>query len=168
MDSVFEIKIRGSRHNKSLQMPAFAVLEGVALQESTTNPGVAELADGTIPAGGFVNRAVAVGVPTPTYAELAGQGASMPLESPYQAGHEGSLEDAEEVEAEGADHILGTGGDAITSSTAIKTRCSFRAGKFCVAQTNQYVEYMLVEKKTPHFAANGTRYRFRKVDSHRI
>jgi len=161
MDALFEIIRRGPRENKSLTMPAVAIVEGAAMQEDTTNPGTAKLADGTTPFGGFVNRPVVVGVPTPTYAELAG-GGSLPLESPYQAGHEGSLEDADEVIAEGADYVLGTGGDAISAGTAVNTKCSFRVGKFCVAQTNQRVEYVLIEKPAPVVAGNF-RGRFKKV-----
>lgn len=159
--ALFEILRRGSREPKSLTMPATACVEGLALQEDISNPGKAIPADGTVPGAMFVNRPVVTAIPTPSYAELQA-GASMPLENPYQSGYEGSLEDADEVVAEGADYILGTGGDAINGSTALKTKTSFRTGKFCVAQTNQFIEFELVEHLTPEVAGN-VRARFRRV-----
>src|SRR6266550_9202264 len=126
----FKITRRGARDPKSLVMPA-GYPEGTAMQEDTANPGNAILADGSAPAM-FLNRTVSASspaAPLPSLAELSG---GLPqLEQPYTSGYEGSLEDADEVVAEGSDYVQGSGSDKIDANTALKTQCSFRDGKFC-------------------------------------
>ena len=172
---LFQVTLRGPRPNKSVTLPAgITVSAGTAYQEASgagvQNPaddnfsGGVVLADGTRPFGGFVCRDVAVGVPVPTYAELStGGNPSLPLETKYQAGGEGSLEDADTYECEGTDFISsGNGGRDITVNTAIGTKCSFYGGKSAVAQTGQVAEYELAEIQTP-VTPGQVRARFRRL-----
>mgnify|MGYP000331862768 CR=1 FL=1 len=89
----FEILRRGQRQPVSLIVPNAVAPEGRAFQESAI-AGTAELADGTKRAF-FVQRAVVTELPTPSIAELTGQGAQ-PLETPFLGGYEAGLEDADE------------------------------------------------------------------------
>lgn len=158
--ALFQILRRGARQNKSLIVPAVAQSMGTAFQESAT-AGTAELADGTKPFAGFVTRDIATALPTPSIAELTGQGAQ-PLEQPFLGGYEAGLEDAEEFVAEGADFIYsGTG--QITAATALKSKCGFKNGQIRVAQTGEYAEFMLVEKQTVEVSTNNVRGRFERI-----
>jgi hypothetical protein len=156
----FEILRRGSRQtNISLVLPAAAALEGIAFQESAT-AGTAELADSTKPFAGFVTRVVLTELPTPSIAELTGQGAQ-PLETGFIAGYEGAFEDADEFVAEGGDYLYsGTG--MLVTGTALKTKCAFKDGKARIAQSGEYAEFMLVEKQTPETSGN-LRMRFARI-----
>jgi hypothetical protein len=158
---MFNITRRGALHqNLSFTLPAGALVEGIALQESAT-AGTAELADGTKPIAGFSTRPAEVALPTPSIAEMLGQG-SQPLEGPFLAGSDGAVEDAFEFVAEGSDYIYsGTG--QVTSGTALKTKCAFKDGKVRVAQTGEYAEFMLVEKQTVEVATNNVRGRFSRI-----
>src|SRR5688572_2226862 len=130
--ALFEITRRGSRQPRSLIVPAVARPMGTAFQESAT-AGTAELADGTKPSTQFVQRDVLTELPTPSIAELTGQGAQ-PLEQGFLGGYEAGMEDADEFVAEGSDHVYsGTG--QVSNATALKTKCGFKDGKIRVAQS---------------------------------
>ena len=162
-DNLFEITREGLRPNKSLTMPAAACVIGTFMIEDSANPGVAKLADGTKPVGGAVERAVIVGVPVPTFAEMAGGMIGLPAHSPYSTGEEGSLRDADEYVAEGSDYVSSVGGATdITPATAVGTKTSFRAGKTSKAATGDYSEFYIAEQLTPTVAGN-TRIRLRRM-----
>ena len=158
--ALFEILRRGVRQNKSLIVPSVAQPMGMAFQESAT-AGTAELADSTKPFAGFVTRPIVTALPTPTIAELTGQG-EQPLEQDFLGGYEVGLEDAEEFVAEGPTlQYSGTG--QINGATTLKTKCAFKDGKVRVAQSGEYAEYMLVEKQTVEVATNAVRGRFERI-----
>ena len=172
--SLFEITKRSPLPYKSLVAPTGSSGRGIAYIEDPANPGNAILADGSEPIAGFVTRNILAGGPT-----LANDVFPNQLERPFSdsdpygvSANMISLEQAEEVEAEGYDpnHVngflySGTGGNAaktITPSTALKTLCSFRNGQFSVAVTGDVAEWMLQEIQTPLVAGN-VRARFIKV-----
>ncbi len=154
-DNLFEITREGLRGNKSLTMPAAACKIGTFMIEDLVTPGLAKLADGTKPTTGAVAREVIVGVPLPTFAEMAGGLIGLPAHSPYSTGEKGSTEDADEYIAEGSDYLYSAGGATdVTASTAVGTKCSFRNGKTSKAATNDYSEFYIAEQLTPVIAGN--------------
>lgn len=159
--ALFEILRRGQRQSESLLLPNAVAPLGRAFQESAT-AGTAELADGTKPIAGFVTREVITALPTPSIAEMTGQGVQ-PLEQGHLAPYHGAFEDAQEVVAEGADYIFADDDPKdLTGATNLKTLCSFTGGKFCKALEGQYAEFMLVEKPTAEVNGN-VRMRFIRV-----
>jgi len=178
---LFQVIRRGPRPNKSVTLPAgITVSAGTAYQEASganvQTPadqdfsGGVVLADGTRPFAGFVTRDVAVGVPVPTYSELSvGGNPSLPLETKFQAGGEGSLEDADEYECEGSEFISsgtgsssGTGARDISPASAIGSVCSFYNGRTAIAAAGQYGEFELAEIQVPSIPGN-MRARFRRI-----
>ena len=175
---LFQVIRRGPRPNKSVRLPITLAAKpaGTAFIEST-NPntdqddsGGCALADGSLLFAGFITRDIlaavngAPAVPAPTYAELSTGGTpDIPFETAFSAGLEGSLEDADEYEAEGPAFISsGNGAYDLTAATAIGTRCSFYNGVTCAAQSGQHAEYELAEIQTPSTPGN-LRMRFRKI-----
>lgn len=165
--SNFEITKRSPQGYRSLVAPTGASSgRGIAYIEDTSNPGNAIVADGSMPIAGFVTRSILLGGPTVSDIVFPR------IELPFEDGTAASFEQAEEVQAEGYDaaHVNGhlyssTGGDSaltITGSTPVKTLCSFRNGQFCIADTGDYAEWMLVEQLTPRVTGN-VRCRFTKV-----
>jgi hypothetical protein len=172
--SLFEITKRSPLPYKSLVAPTGSSGRGIAYIEDPANPGNAILADGSAPIAGFVTRPILAGGPT-----LADDVFPNRLERPFSdsdpygvGANMISLEQAEEVEAEGYDplHVngflySGTGGNAaktITASTALKTPCSFRNGQFSVGVTGDYCEWLLQQIMPPQITGN-VRARFIKV-----
>jgi len=162
--ALFEITKRSEQQNSSLTTPVAAAVVGLAFQESAV-AGAAELADGTKPFIGFVTRAVQVGGPTVAQLGFGYLGGGVPpifpggIELPFVAGEHASFEMAEEVEVEGSDYIDGTGSDAILGSgqggtSALGTKISFAAGKFCTALTGQSVWGQIVEHMIPEVQPN--------------
>ena len=134
--------------NRSVTLPlnTAACSAGAAFMQATAPAGndASEgviLADGTKGFLGFITRNVlaaiagAPAVPVPLYAELAvGAAPSLPLETSFSAGLEGSVEDADEYEAETPFLCSGSGASYdITADTPLLTRCSFKAGMTCIA-----------------------------------
>ena len=174
------IRRNDARPNKTVTLPpstqpdqTIVAFAGAAYQEcypgdsnyiaDQDNSVGVKLAVGDRPFAGFVTRNVQVGTPRPTYSELAGGAASLPLQSAFTAGTAGSLEDADEYVAEGPNFISsGNGNKDITTSTPIGTKCSFINGTSCVAQAGQVAEYELMEFQTPTEPGN-IRCRFRRV-----
>jgi hypothetical protein len=142
--SLFEIRFRSPKPNRNLLTPNAASERGVAFQESAV-AGTSELADGTKPIAGFCSRKVLVGGPGLGDHIYPGR-----LELPFTATQEAAFELAEEVEAEGANYIDGS----ITGGTALKTPLMFTAGKFALATTGKWSEFMLVEQMTPEVGGN--------------
>ena len=151
--SLHEITKRANRPNRSLILPAADAARGVAFQESSTS-GTAELADGTLPIVGFVTRQTLITGPVLGDSIYPGR-----IELPFTGGQEGSFEYGEELEAEGSTYLDA----AITAGTALKSRLSFVAGKFKVAVTGQYSEFILVAKPTPEVVGN-VRIRVQKIE----
>ncbi len=153
LPNIFEITRRSPRPVNMLLSPlATAYPRGTALQESAT-AGTAELADGSKPFAGFLTRDTVVGGPVLGDIIYPGR-----LELPTATGDECSLEFGEEVEAEGANFI----DSSITGATALKTPCSFAAGKFATASSGNFVEFVLVAIETPAVTGN-VRGRFRVI-----
>jgi hypothetical protein len=167
----FMVTRRGSRPNKSvtLNINLAAQSAGAAFMEDASAPNgqdaseLVTLATGAKPFAGFVTRDVLAatgGVPTvpmPTYSELSeGMSPSLPLETQFSAGTEGSVEDAEEYEAESSVFLSSAngGGRDFTGATPIGTRCSFYNGVTCIAVTGQVAEYYLAEWETPQTTGN--------------
>lgn len=166
---LFQVIKRGPRSNKSVTLPLAlaACPAGTAFMDATPAAdqdlsGSVALATGALMFQGFITRDVLAAVngvpavPVPTYSELS-QGASpnIPFETQFSAGLEGSLEDAQEYEAEGTGFISsGNGASDVTAATAIGTRLSFLNGVTCVAQANQWSEFVLAEFQTPSVAGN--------------
>jgi hypothetical protein len=170
-----EIVKRSPLPYRSLVAPTGASGRGIAYIEDPSNPGKAILADGSKPIAGFVTRPIKAGGPD-LGDDVFPNRAERPFSDsdPYGAdANMISLEQGEEVEAEGydPDHVngnlfSGTGADAaktLNSSTPLQTLCSFKNGQFCVGVTGQFCEWMLVELKTPMIAGN-VRARFVRVD----
>jgi hypothetical protein len=163
----FEVTKRSARPIRSLQgVTGLNAMRGTAFIEDPANPGIAKLADGTLPIAGFITRPAQVGGPTIADAILPNR-----VELPFADTDYQSFEPAEEVQAEGygANAILGatvagqavvggaflysaTGANAgltITGSTATGTKVSFRNGQFSVAQAEDVAEYYLAQILPP-------------------
>ena len=173
LTSLFEITKRSPRPYKSLVAPTGAAGgRGTAFIEDPANAGKALEADGSAPIAGFVTRPILVGGPTLADAIMPNR-----TDLPFADGDYISLEQAEEVEAEGYDPAningflySGTGGNAaktITAATTIGTRCSFRNGQFSVAVTGDYSEWLLQEIKPPMVAGN-VRARFVLIEGQKV
>ena len=171
--SLFEITKRSPRPYKSLVAPTGAAAgRGTAFIEDPNNPGQGLKADGTAPIAGFVTRPILVGGPTLADAVMPNR-----IELPFTDGDYISLEQAEEVEAEGYDPAnvngslySGSGANAaktITGATTPGTRCSFRNGQFSVAVAGDYSEWLLQEIKTPMVAGN-VRARFVLIEGQKV
>lgn len=170
MSSQFEITKRSRRPNYSLPntpAPNGALADGtiqtprgVAFQQDNADPlgQTAKLAAGTSPILGFVTRHIMKGGPQLADSIYPGR-----IDLPTIAGQEASFEYAEEVEAEGTDYISGTGLYAITSATALNTKLSFLNGQFCVAQSGQLSEFILVGQLTPQDDTNNCRILARRT-----
>lgn len=173
--SLFEITKRSPLPYKSLVAPTGSKGRGIAFIEDTSNPGKAILADGSQPIAGFVTRSIKAGGP-----DLGDDVFPNRIERPFSDtdpyGADSnmiSLEQGEEVEAEGYDPdcvngflYSGTGGNAaktITASTALKTPCSFYNGQFSVGITGQYCEWMLIENSIEPQISGNLRCRFQKL-----
>jgi hypothetical protein len=152
--SLFDIKVRSSRPNRSLLTPAAAAERGVAFIEDVASPGTAKLADGTLPIVGFLSQKSTVAGPTIQDQVMPGR-----TQLPVKAGDEASFEYAEEVEAEGSTYLDA----ALISSHANGTKCSFVAGKFKAAATTQVAEFVVVENMTPEVAGN-VRLRLQRIE----
>ena len=174
---LFQITKKGPRNNKSVTLPLAlaACSAGTAFMEGTPAADqdgscLVALHTGTKLFAGFITRDVlaAVGgvpaVPIPTYSELStGGNPNIPYETAFSAGLEGSLEDADEYEAEGAAFVSsGNGARDITAATTIGTKLSFYGGVTCVAQSNDRAEFELAEIETPSVVGN-IRIRARKI-----
>ncbi|MDE2105479.1 MAG: hypothetical protein KGL39_50090 [Patescibacteria group bacterium] len=175
---LFMVTRRGPRPNRSVSLPIAlaACSAGTAFMSAATPAGndaseAVALADGSLEFLGFITRDILAAVngvpavPVPTYAELSiGAAPSLPLETAFSAGLEGSLEDADEYEAEGSAFISsGNGGGRDWAGTeAIGTRASFYAGTTCKAITGQRAEYALAEWITPQVTGN-LRARFNRI-----
>ncbi|HEV2330568.1 MAG TPA: hypothetical protein VGY56_17445 [Verrucomicrobiae bacterium] len=134
---------------------------GVAFQFDSTD-GQAVMADGTKAFAGFITRYTKVDGPTLEDVVYPGR-----TELPFVAGGPASFEYAEEVEVEGppgvnSTYVIGTGASAISAATAAETKLSFSGGAFCVAQTGQDAEFILVAQMTPEVTGN-IRFRARKI-----
>ncbi|MDE2101796.1 MAG: hypothetical protein KGL39_31405 [Patescibacteria group bacterium] len=174
---LFQVTRRGPRPNRSVSLPISlaACSAGTAFMSSATPAGndaseAVALADGSLEFLGFITRDVLAAVngvpavPVPTYAELSiGAAPSLPLETAFSAGLEGSLEDADEYEAEGAfiSSANGSGRDW-AGNEAIGTRASFYAGQTCKGISGQRAEFALAEWTTPQVAGN-IRGRFTRI-----
>ena len=173
---LFQVIRKGPRPNKTVSLPISlgSCPAGTAFIEATPaadqdNSATVALATGAKLFAGFITRDVlgaTNGVPTvpvPTYSELStGATPNIPFETQFSAGFEGSLEDADEYEAEGATLVSsGNGGRDITASTTIGTRLSFYNGVTCIAQAGDHSEFELAEIQTPSTAGN-IRIRARK------
>ncbi len=171
---LFQITKKGPRHNKSVTLPIglAACSAGTAFMEGTAPADqdgscVVALHTGTKLFAGFITRDVLAAiagvpaVPTPTFAELSG--GNIGFETAFSAGLEGTIEDAEEYEAEGAAFVSsGNGARDISALTALGTKLSFTGGVTCVAQTGDRAEFELAEIETPSVSTN-VRIRARKI-----
>lgn len=122
----------------SLKTPSGnAYPRGTAFGNHATDPNAAILATGTNFAG-FVTRDTVL-LPR-NLREFLHPNAI--LETPTIAGEMATLEDYNEIEAEGADYLVLDGTGAINSSAVVGTKLSFNAGKLRVAQEgeNYYFE----------------------------
>ena len=180
---LFQVIRKGPRPNKSIRFATnlAAQLAGIAFIESSTpnkdqdDSGGCALADGTRSFAGFVTRPVLAqvgglpAVPVPTYSELStGGNPNIPFEEAFSAGLEGSLEDADEYEAEGSTFLATNSANGsntnndLTAATTVGTKCSFLGGKTCKATTAQVAEFEVAEVQTPNTAGN-LRMRFRRI-----
>jgi hypothetical protein len=165
---LFQVTRRGPRPNRSVALPITlaACSAGTAFMEATPSLDSSEavaLADGSMEFLGFITRDILAAingvpaVPVPTYAELSvGAAPSLPLETAFSAGLEGSLEDADEYEAEGPSFISSGngGGRDLAANTPIGTRVSFYGGVTAIALSGQRAEFFLKEMQTPQVAGN--------------
>ncbi len=71
------------------------------------------------------------------------------LETPFIAGREGTVEDAQSIVAEGEDYLVLSGDGAIEDDTAAGTYLSFADGKFKVAEEGDEVSFRLTSQMTP-------------------
>ena len=173
---LFQVIRKGPRSNKTVQLPITlaAVPAGTAFIEATPsldqdNSATVALSTGLKLFAGFITRDVLAAVngvpavPIPTLSELStGGNPNIPFETQFSAGYEGSLEDADEYEAEGVALVSsGNGAYDVQTTTAIGTRLSFYNGVTCVAQAGQHSEFELAEIQTPSTPGN-VRIRARK------
>ena len=174
---LFQVIVKGPRPNRSVTLPlalaacgaGTAFMEGTPAADQDAS-GLVALHDGSKLFAGFITRPVlaavngAPAVPVPTLAELStGGNPNIPYETDFSAGGEGSLEDAEQYEAEGVNYVSsGNGAHDITAGTAIGTTLSFYGGKTSVAQSGERAEFELAEIETPSVPGN-IRIRARKI-----
>lgn len=171
----FEIRRRAPNRNVSLIIDNAAV-RGLAIQRDTTNPQKGAPCNPNVSGGiggafvGFLTRDVVVGGPTTI--QRAQPFGDTPLikelELPFSAGQECSIEHADAYVAEGNAYILSSGTGAITGSTALGTRCSFKNGKTYVAQSGDDTLYELADISTNANSlltadGDGPRCRFERV-----
>ena len=175
---LFQVTRRGPRPNRSILLPLnlAACFAGTAFMEAAAPAGqdaseVVALADGSKEFVGFITRDVLAAVngvpavPVPTYAELSvGAAPSLPMETAFSAGLEGSVEDADEYEAEGPAFISSGngGGRDLAANTALGTRTSFYNGVTSIGLTGQRAEFYLAEWVTPQVPGN-LRGRFARI-----
>lgn len=173
--SLFEVLKRSPLPYRSLVAPTGSKGRGIAFIEDTANPGKAILADGSQPFAGFVTRPIKAGGPD-LNDDVFPNRAERPFSDTDAFGADSnmiSLENAEEVEAEGYDPncvngflYSASGGNAAKSilpGTALKTKCSFYNGQFSVGVTGQYCEWMLIEKNITPMVSGNLRCRFIKI-----
>lgn len=181
----FEIRRRAPHRNVSVIIddPSgvgaagdIVVYRGTAIMRDDTNPTKGAPASPNVSGGvgqallGFVTRNVVVGGPTVIQrAQLFGDTPLIKeLELPFAAGQEASIEHADAYVAEGDAYIVGSGTGAITGSTPLGTRCSFKDGKTYVAQSGDDVLYVLADISTNANSllvagGDGPRCRFERV-----
>lgn len=138
----------------------------ISAKDADTGENTFALAAGR--ANGFVSREVRT-TKGSTDAELVDQLVGLPmLETPFEAGKPGSIEsNVTEVECEGSDYIFGSGTGQITADTAAGTLLSFTAGKFYVAQQDDFAQWRLVKQMTPETVGN-TRIYVEKVEGYKV
>ena len=109
---------------------------------------------------GFLERDCTVAGPT-----LADHIYPNRLELPYKVGTEVSVIKAAAVEAEGTDFLLTSGTGALTTSTAVGTKISFRNGKFSAAQSGEIAYFTVAANNLTPYTASALRMRFEAVGS---
>lgn len=141
-----------------------AYKRGIAFGEHATDPNAAILATGTNFAG-FVTRDTVLS-PRDLREFLHPDHL---LETPTIAGEMATLKDYNEIEAEGADHLVLDGTGAINSSAVVGTKLSFNAGRLRVAQEGENYYFIITANSavaSSQFAnRNGAlRIRARRAD----
>lgn len=152
--SLFDIKVRSTRPNRSLLTPAAAAERGIAFIEDVAAPGTAKLSDGSLPMVGFLSQKVTVAGPTIQDQVMPGR-----TQLPVKAGDEASFEYADEVEAESSVYLDA----ALIAAHTNGTRCTFAAGKFVATSTGKYAEWVVVQEVTPEVAGN-IRLRLQRIE----
>lgn len=108
---------------------------------------------------GFLERDCTVAGPTLADHVYPGR-----LELPYKVGQKVTLIKAAAVEAEGLDRIMTSGTGLLSSSTAVGTKISFRAGKFAAAQSGEIAYFTLAANNLTPSEAGALRMRFEAVE----
>jgi len=167
--TTFEIR-RSKDGTISGTLPAGALPYGQPLMISAVDPDTAVntfvIADGKC--DGFLTRASAVGSGLTTDEHFFGIYRDDTIETPFEAGHAGSIDDAQyvtEIEAEGASYLKLSSTGLLSGSTAADTEISFDVGLFYVAQTGDVVQYKVRAQMTPKVAGQ-VRIRFYKTRSY--
>ncbi len=170
--STFEIR-RSNSGAKTISgiLPAVALPVGKALMRGSVDADTEQvtfvLASGR--ADGFLARASRVpddglnGNPRTAEEQLMGFG----LETPFTAGREGSLDQADVLVVEGDDYIMSSGTGAVDTNTAVETKLSFKEGRLYAAQTGDYAQFRLAKQLTPETEGN-TRIRVEKIDGYLV
>lgn len=147
-------------------LPVATINRGMAMQTASTDADTGlrtfQLASGR--ADGFVSRGVRT-FPGLTDEEqlMMTAGIIFGLETPFQGGNAGSLEDVDSVlefEAEDSYIELADTGAKLTSGTTLGTPLTFLVGKVCKAQSGDFAQYKLTAVLTPR---TPTKLRIRAV-----
>lgn len=117
---------------------------------------------------GFLTRATRLTAGLTDEEQLFGFG----LETPFQAGRPGSIEDASELEIEGpqttaAEYLVGSGTGAVNTSTAEGALLSFTDGKFKAAVTGEFAQYRVIKQMTP-LEAGDVRIYVREIPGYKV
>lgn len=160
--ALFEIRQSMAGKTVSGTLPNAAYPRGKAMMISDVSDAGARtlvLAEGKC--DGFLTRDVRTGTVPRTSDELLFPNSS--LETPFLAQKEGTLEDADEFEAEGSDFLkTGAGTGQITGATAAGTKLSFESGVLYVAQEGDVAQYELIAQMTPE-VDGGVRIWVKKI-----
>lgn len=151
----FEITQKGAGNSISRKF-ASATSRGVALGAKSDDATSAQLAQGTNFIG-FVTRDVTTDGPALADHVYPGR-----LELPFKAGQEVAIEQADEIEAEGGTYLVTSGTGAISGSTAVGSKLSFKDGKLRVKQSADDAYFMLEAQLTPE-TSGAVRIRARRL-----
>lgn len=158
----FEITQRDAElvESRVFTLPASAsVLRGTALAQHPTDPDQGILANDDRAFVGFLTRDVTLEGPALADSVFPGR-----IETPFKSGSAVGLDvGAREIEAEGTDVVMQSGGRAVNGSTAVGALLAFQDGKIALASTGKLAYFVLSAQVAAVDSANSFRIRARYI-----
>lgn len=160
----FEVSARG---HDNLESRIFSVpgtfRRGIALAQHPTDPDQAVLANDDRAFMGFVTRDITAEGPTALDSIYPGR-----METPFKTGGAVGVDSGGiEIEAEGPDVVMISGGRAVAGNTAVGTLLAFQDGKLALATSTKLAFFVLAAQIPPVESANGFRVRARYIGAAR-